>query len=222
MRTSVVTLVLVALATPAAAQSTYLGAALIVDVARYDRTAVEQPTFTLDMPSTDGEALGLGVQIGRAIGDRWGVEFEFARAGEIENGHSRVVAAATQFAALPAPDFAYDIETRHRTTSYGALAWVRQGLGERVDLTFLGGVVFTRVEVEQRLDVTDDRLAQWISVVPTISGIEHATAPAVGLQAAFKLNASAAVTMGLRLQGASVMDRGGWLLRPSTGIRWTF
>ena len=220
---------MLAVATPAAAQSTYVGGSVVFDIARFDKIEFDDEDLPRVTParSVDGEATGFNLRIGRALGERWGVEFEFARSGEIENSESYGVPFLTEFlppglSILPIADFQYQIETEQRYTNYGALAWIRQDLSDRVDLTYLGGVAFNRNDVDQDVRITDTRLAQWMTVIPDMSVTEYSIAPVVGIDAGFKLGEAAAITAGLRAQGATGGGRTGLLLRPNVGVRWTF
>lgn len=172
--------------------------------------------MTSTATSVDGEVLGFDLRIGRALGEHWGLEFEFARSGEIENQESYGLPFLADFgllpselAILPVPDFRYELETEQRYPSYGALAWVRQELGERVDLTYVGGVVFNRAGVEQEVRITDSRLVQWISAIPAMSVTEYSISPAVAVDAGFKVGEKAAITAGLRVHGATARGRTG-------------
>jgi opacity protein-like surface antigen len=221
---------MLAVATPAAAQSTYVGGSVVFDIARFDKIEYDDEDLARVSParSVDGEATGFNLRIGRALGERWGVEFEFARSGEIENSESYGVPFLTDLVLLPPElsraiaDFHYEIETEQRYTNYAALAWIRQDLGDRVDLSYLGGVVFNRNDVEQDVRITDTRLAQWMTVLPDLSVTEYSIAPVIGIDAGFKLGEAAAITAGLRAQGTAGGGRTGLLLRPNIGVRWTF
>ena len=223
MRWLIAVSVWLAIAATAAAQSTYVAASLVGDIARFDKIEFDDdlPRVTGSAATADGEALGFNVRIGRALGERWGLEFEFARSGAIENRVSYGVPRLTVFTSLPIPDFQYELETEQRYMGYGSWAWVRQDLGERVDFTYLGGLMFNRTEVEQDVRVTDPRFGQWISVIPEMTVTEYSISPAVGIDAGFRLSDAAAVTAGLRLHGVTA-GRTGVLLRPTVGVRWTF
>lgn len=218
-----------AVATPAAAQSTYVGASLVANVARFTNvdTGDGRSQITDATSSIDGESLGFNVRVGRALGERWGVEFEFARSGEIENSSSQIVSPPIvwpEFTGIPPiPNFGFGIEREQQHTSFGALLWVRQSIGDRLELSYLGGVTFTKTEIEQDFRVTDARLMQRAtSLVPNYSVDEHGVGPAVGLEADIKVSESAAITTGVRMQGLNVSGRNGWLVRPLVGLRWRF
>lgn len=230
MRNLIAILALLALATPAAAQSTYIGGSAVVDIARFDKVEFDDDLRRFAGPATsaDGEAIGFNVRIGRALGERWGLEFEFARSGSIENRASFGVPFLADFALLPpelailpAPDFQYALETEQRYMGYGTWAWLRQDVGERIDLTFLGGLMFNRAQVEQDMRVSDPRFSQWISIVPNMTVTEYSISPAAGIEAGFKVSDAAAITAGFRLHGVTA-GRTGLLLRPSVGLRWSF
>src|SRR5215208_6754855 len=73
-------LLLLALVQPAAAQSGYVSASLSGDVARFSHAE----SSLSDDDSGSGEALSFALRVGTGIGERWGVELEFARPQEIE------------------------------------------------------------------------------------------------------------------------------------------
>lgn len=228
MRNLIAILALLAVATPAAAQSTYIGGSAVFDIARFDKVEFDDDLrrFAGTATSADGEAVGFNVRIGRALGERWGLEFELARSGSIENRASFGVPFLTDFALLP-PEIAilpvpdYELETKQRYMGYGTWAWLRQDVGDRIDLTFLGGLMFNRAQVEQDVRVNDPRFAQWISIVPNMTVTEYSISPAAGIEAGFEVSDAAAITAGFRLHGVTA-GRTGLLLRPSVGVRWSF
>jgi opacity protein-like surface antigen len=221
MRWCVLVFAIVAMAPPAAAQSTYVGGSLVVDIARFSRIDYDDDFARIlaDEPSLDGEALGFNVKVGRTIGERWGVEFEFARSGELES-RNRVVTPLVRERldlVIPPLEFEYSIERSHLTL--GALAFIRQDLGDRLELSYLAGIAFNRVETDRDIEVSLP--IQIFPVVdPDFAAIEYGVGPSVGLEAAFTFG-SAALTGGVRLQTAGE-SRGSWLIRPNVGLRWTF
>lgn len=232
MRSVIVILALLALAAPAAAQSTYIGGSAVFDVARFDKVEFDEvPRFGGTASSADGDALGFNVRVGRALGERWGLEFEFARSGSIENLQLLGVPFLTSLTSfpilspdltiLPTPDFRYEVETEQRFTGYGTWAWLRQDVGARVDLTFLGGLMFNRAEIARSVHLSDAGLVPWLSIAPDLTVTEYSISPAAGIEAGFKVGEAAAITAGLRLHGVTA-GRTGLLLRPSVGLRWSF
>jgi opacity protein-like surface antigen len=224
MRLCVVLVALFVAAAPAAAQSTYVGASLVGDFARFGGVDFEDDEFSRIIAgesSEDGGALGFNVKLGRELGERWGVELEFARTGEYEHRNSIALPAGLPERLdirIPLPPFEFETERRH--TMIAALAFVRQELGDRVGLSYFGGVSFNRVDTEQ--EFTGPRILIFPPVtIPSYETIDYGVGPAVGVEAAFKFGA-AAVTTGVRLQSANGAGRSGWLIRPNVGMRWTF
>jgi opacity protein-like surface antigen len=220
MRSFLVFILFVAVSTPAAAQSTYVGASLVGDVARVNKIEFDDDFARLigtDV-AEDGEALGFNVKVGREIGERWGVELEFARTGEFETrGVAAIPAIFPERLDLRVPPLEFESERTH--TMIGALAFVRQELGDRVELSFLGGISFNRIETEH--EYTGPRILIFPPVpVPNYEQTTYGVGPTIGVESAFEFGA-AAVTTGVRLQ---TLGNGGsgWLIRPNVGMRWTF
>jgi opacity protein-like surface antigen len=231
MRLCLVFLALLAFVPPAAAQSTYVGASLVGDIARYSGVDYDDDEIVriLGDSSDNGEALGFNVKIGRAITERWGVEFEYARSGEFDGNAFQVFPAGIRelLPTLPGGssltiwnDFRVESERRH--SSMSALAFVRQDIGDRVELSFLGGVAFNRVETEYDYDIDIRRLGIVPAMLDDVTNIEYSVGPAVGAEAAFKFGDSAAVTGGIRLHGIGTTGLSGWMIRPNVGMRWSF
>ena len=228
----------VLVATPAAAQSTYIGGSLVGDIARFGKLETGD-TFSRLVPpadsSIDGETLGFGITAGRALGERWGVELEFVRSGEIENRSTRrlgpiLIPTLPTLPTLPGlpgtipipfPDFEIELETELQHTTIGALAWVRHDVGDRMELSYLGGISFIRSELESHIGVNDPRF-DILSLVPESKAIEYQAGPAVGIDASFKFGDHVAVVTGLRMLALTAESRSGWLIRPAAGVRWRF
>ena len=111
--------------------------------------------------------------------------------------------------------------------SWSTLAWLSQPLGDWVELAFLGGASFTRLEWEQEFDFVVPALAllrpDFIdAIAPSVEVTEFSVDPIVGIDARVRLADRLWIVPGMRLQGASIERRAGWLLRPSIGVRWGF
>jgi hypothetical protein len=200
-----------------------VGASLVGDIARFSKIDYDEDFARIltTEPAADGEALGFNVKVGRTLGERWGVEFEFARTGTFEDRASVILPAVIERLDLRIPpvEFGYEVERTH--LMLGALAFVHQDLGDRVELSYLGGVMFNRVESDQDFDEGDFRIQIFPpAVYPDFETIEYGVGPAAGIEAAIKFG-SAALTTGVRLQSAGI-GRGGWMIRPNVGMRYTF
>jgi hypothetical protein len=241
MRAFVVVICLL-IGAPAAAQSTSIGVTANWDFARYSRVEIDEPSLTIDpaADSLDGDALGFTVSVRRAIGEDWGVAAEFSRTGEIESRTTRRISPIRGIPTLPTlptipgvgqipiplppfpiPDFELTLQSEQQHQTIAALAWVRHDVGDRLDLSYTGGISFVRSEYERELTITDQRLA--IFVAPTdLSTVDLSIGAAVGVDADVELTDHTAFTAGVRLQSLGGDGRGGWLVRPTAGVRWTF
>lgn len=226
MRSTLLMIFLFAGTLPALAQNTTISASLTGNVARFARTEA-RPAPIADLSAIDGEAIGFTVGIGRAIGERWGVTFEVGRSGEIESRQEvefdpRLSARpALVPPGIPIPDFSFVSTSEVQLTTFSALAWVGHEAGSRLELTYGGGVTFTRAESERDFEVTDPRLAIW-TVPSGLRMIEYGAAPVAGIDAVFKFTDHTALTAGVKLHGIQVQGLSGWLLRPGVGVRWAF
>jgi hypothetical protein len=171
-------------AAPALAQSAYTSASLIGDVVRNSHTVI----VGLDEGvAGDGEALGFALRIGAALGDRWGVELEFARPSEIENQTRRQIGPVPLLPVpfpvtgglIPTIDFG--IRVRQRISSLGTLAWVRHTVANRTDLVYLAGAGFHHVVQETDVELTL-RLIVGLSL-PSMKTVTYRVGPVVGFEA---------------------------------------
>ena len=234
MQRCIALLGLLILSTPAAAQSTYVGASLVGDLARFakvDYGDSDTPRILGDV-SNDGEAIGFNVKIGRAFSERWGLEFEYARSGTFEDSFPQFLPALTPERLLPTlppgvvvsiPSIDLEVNSERRYMSMSALAFVRQDVGNRVELSFLGGIAFHRISTATDFDIDIRRLAIYPPILlDDIETIDYHAGPSVGAEAAFRLGDSAAITGGVRLHALTDGGRSGWMIRPNIGMRWQF
>jgi hypothetical protein len=217
----------------ASAQSTYVGASLLGEFARYGGVDLDDDDGSLasiisvDDLSRSGEAVGFDLRIGRAITDRWGVEFTFARGGTIEKERTneisfRLINVPVTFPpSIGFPDIEFEQRTELQHTTFDAIAFLRQELGSRINLAVLGGASFNRVAMEQSVRITDQRLAQFAPLLPfppSAEVVSYGVGAVVGAEVIIDVGEHAAVTGGARLHGVP----GGWLIRPAVGLRWAF
>jgi hypothetical protein len=216
--------VLVSVAAPAAAQSTYIAAGVGADIFRPG--GVEG--IGVDAPR-GGEAVAWSLRLGTAVTDRWGVEVGFTRPAEIEGEIRQVypllaAAGLSGLAQVPgaALSFSPTVRTSRRNTTLDAIAWVAQRVGSRVDLIYLGGVAFNRT-----IEEVDFSLAPRGGILPIIAPTSTRTTtygagPVAGLEARLTLTTRAFLIPGIRLHGTSSQAGGGWLVRPSVALGWRF
>jgi hypothetical protein len=221
-----VTALVVVSVLPAAAQGTYVGAALTGDITRSTSSSSEgQPEF-----DQNGQALGFALRLGTSIGSFWGVEAEFSRPGEIEQDGINALPFTTTTLTWRNGDvdvvgqslpFGYNLETRERNSTFSTNLWARQEIGGSAAIVYLGGLAFTRSEYETRMDFRLPIVLPGLtSLLPPRSTetIVYSVRPNVGIEGRIRMTDHAELVPGIRLLGL----QDGWLIRPSVGIDWTF
>ena len=231
MKISVTALALLLVIAPSVcAQGAYVSAFLTGDVVRLD--GVEG---TGRGESRNGEAIGFALRLGTELSPKWGVELEFARPAEIETvdspgivplpaGPPVVVTPGNGTITIPdstvLPIFSYSFRTRQRNTTLSPALWVRQELSTRVSLVYSGGAAFRRQTSELTIEIQPSPVPGIPIVFPP--SVTKTTAYDVGAFAGIEgrigLTEHVQLVPGVRLHGIS----GGWLLRPSVGMGWTF
>ena len=221
------------------AQTTYVGASAVADIARFSSAGIED--------SSGGEAFGWSLRVGTAITDRWGIDLEFTRPGEIEQENSfdflagRPQTIFTGFAPslIPiSPGMPIDIgrigaslslpfssTTAHRYSTLTIMPYIRQSLGSRADIVYLGGLALVRTSSELSfggsLGSVGGRPGAGIPRFEQ-SLVSYGAAPAVGLDVRVSMTDRLRLVPGLRLLVVDEGGRSGWITRPSIGLQWTF
>jgi hypothetical protein len=219
-----------AIARPAAAQG-YVAASVFGDIARFD-----QYESTGSDSSGSGEAIGFALRLGTAIGPRWGVDLEFARPSQIETELSPpyipLLMTTDLLPSVPpnigspvVPDaifpYSYRVETHQRNTTLATSVWIGQPVTPRFTLRYLAGIAFGRTTRD--IDVVYEPLPRFAPIITvpartSSSATTYDVGPLVGVEGAIGLTEHVQLTPGIRLHGIE----GGWLLRPSVGLGWTF
>jgi len=216
------------LSAPAHAQSPSIGVFLIGDIVRLN----QYDARTGD--SGNGEAFGFGLRLGTPVGEKWGVELEFARPGEITSDQtpeivpyltSPIVRGALQTGPdlavidpVTLPAYSFRIRTTQRRTTLSPSLWVRQEISPRFSLLYLGGVAFGRTTNEVEITYLFSRPG--IAPIPPSRAetIVYDARPLAGVEGRIRMSGSVDFVPGLRLQSVE----GGWLVRPALGLSWTF
>src|SRR5687768_14990405 len=102
------------------AQSAYVGASVFGDIVRSSGSS-----SVVTERSGSGEAIGFTVRAGTPLGDRWGVELEFARPSEIEESAENSIlplltvdrALLPPGVTLPPPFFSFGFRSSFRNTT---------------------------------------------------------------------------------------------------------
>jgi hypothetical protein len=222
--TSCLTAILVfSSATSAAAQSPYVGAAVIADVVRSSGSRDQQPG--------SGETIGGALRVGTSLGPRWGVDLEFVRSGETDWRPDVTILAGLPRGVPdaffgPVPDLAIfptpNIEVESQLSTLTASLWFRQNVSDRFSLVYLGGVVFSRTEAETQIEYGPIGLPRGGPTVPTRlysnEAVLYDTGVSVGLDGDIEMTDHLRLVPGLRMLAIESQ----WLLRPSVGLRWRF
>jgi hypothetical protein len=225
MRPWIVLVMLLCCASVAGAQSTFVSGSLTGELARFGSVETVPSIGGLD-GSLDGETVGFGVALERALGEQWGVALEVVRPGTISGEDSyELPINLTIFPPLPPIEIQTEFE--HRRLSWNTLAWLAHPIGDRVELGFYGGLAFTRTRFELIRLVTVPALVLLRpgvidGIAPSTTITEFSVDPVVGLDARIRLNDRFAVVPGVRVQSGDLGGRSGWLFRPSVGLRFGF
>ncbi len=207
-------------AVPALAQSTSVGASFVGNIVRSGSVESDQGLSLLT--STDGESIGVSLSVAQALGERWGVEVEFVRPGEVERENVEDLGAVLSPPTIFRP-IEYRVRYRQRHTTIGTTVWFRQAVGGRTSLVYLGGVSFARVRRESEIELVTRALlpGQFLPVVPPrTTSVVYSAGPMVGFEARIALTSRAFFIPGIRLHDVGAFA--GWLLRPGIGVQWEF
>ena len=217
------------------AQGAYVGGAVAAEVVRTSSSKSGGTTYD----SGNGEAFAGAIRVGTFLTERFGVELEHFRPGQIESdaggpiylanagdvGYSFTATGATASGLYDLVPSFLSQTVRVRTSTTSALLTARQSLGGRVDLVYLGGIGFSRVV--RQIEYGFPRLAIPLPAVSPIQNYstritQYAAGPVVGVEVWAGMTDHAQVVAGLRVHtlGQSVVD--GWMIRPSVGLAWKF
>jgi hypothetical protein len=205
-------------AIPALAQSVYVAGDVGVALARFGNQDDEGGDSTTSSES---------VSVRTSLASNWGVELGFTR-DNVERftasprGVVFLLPGSFIGRAYPLPNsIASDVfEAKRQQSSIDAGAWVRQPIGDRVDLVYHAGASFLR----ERGDITEIITygqrpgALPPTRIPIGYGITYGTRPFVGMESRISMGSHARLVPGLRVQG--ITD--GWLFRPYVGVGWQF
>jgi hypothetical protein len=219
MRVALGCLLALLTATSATAQSPYAGGSVVFDIVRLSGSR------DFDT-SGDGESVGGAVRVGTSIGERWGVDLEFARTGDIESQPDVRILGDTFPTITPIPAIfpQPEINTRRQSSMLTTTLWGRHEAGDRLDLVYLGGVAFTRTETHLRIEIPGFPIPLPIggvirpAQVIEQEAVSYGTGVAVGLDGRIRMTERLRLVPGVRLLGVP----GGWVVRPAIGVHWMF
>lgn len=226
-------LLLGAFSAPAHAQGAYVSASLIGDVVRNTHTELSGASDG----SRGGEAIGFALRVGTEVASVFGVEVEFARPSVIESEWSpEVIPLADPRPAIVTsggtivpdpglvfPIFQYQLRTAQRYTTLSTMLWARHDLSDRVSLAYLGGVSFQRTTQEIEFEFQPVAILPPGLTFPTIyplatKTVTYRAGPVAGIEGRIWLTDQVHLVPGVRLHGLD----GGWLVRSTVGLGWSF
>jgi hypothetical protein len=224
MRLVVGSALVIAWASTASAQSAYVGASFIGDVVKLSGSGYGDNNGS-------GETFGGALRAGMSLGQQWGVELEFARSGEVE-ATPDVFLAQGSFTFPPFDDPALfpilQFSSKRQLSTISTMVWWSQEVSDRVGLAYLGGVAFTRTEIDLRVDhplplgppVPFRPIEIPIGFPRTIEqeSTSYDADVAVGFEGRIGMTEHLRLTPGIRLQTVP----GGWAIRPGVGLQWRF
>jgi hypothetical protein len=218
---------------PAMAQSMYVAGALAGEFVL--TTSTEAGGSTIE--GGNGQALAGAIRVGTHVTPRIGVELELFRPGRIETNTNGPIyladAGVRQYPSFTTvgdlvPDLGLPSiigqKTRVRTTTISTLAFVRQSLGSRVDLIYLGGVGFSRVVHDLEYGFPRVMLPGAPQIAPSFSTrtTQYGVGPVVGVEGRIGMTEHMRLVAGLRIHALDDSLIDGWLIRPSVGLAWMF
>ena len=215
---------------PVMAQSVYAAGAVGADI-----TLVSGQRSSPFSSPPGGEAFSGAARLGTVLNDRFGIELEVSRAGELRS---------TSQSGIPipllavAPIFLGDVEFRTRVTTISTSASIRQQVSDAVALVYLGGIVFHRTDSE--MTFRGPRLSRITIPTPPITispgfdvisasapfflppsntdSVQYGVGPVVGFEAHIGYGEHFLIVPGVRMHGLP----NSWLLRPTVGAGWRF
>jgi hypothetical protein len=190
------------LAAPAAqAQTPYIGASASADVVRFSGAVDGVFDF-----NGDGEAFGWSVRAGVPLGERWGIDAEFVRAGNVESDATFPVDFPSELPFPPSSltpsqvnlgvftfiPSSLEFSRKERFDTLSTTAWYRQDITGRFSLVYLGGLAFVRASREVTLPSFDFWCAGGPGFPPLCDdtvettveeSVSYSAAPTVGIEA---------------------------------------
>jgi hypothetical protein len=231
LRIAVVLTMLGACAVPSHAQSIYVAGSVGADILLVSG----QESAGLPLPNGGGEALSGAARLGVLFEDRFGVELEVGRAGEIRRSSQPGGPLPLEGAfSIVVPEMTFSTQV----TTVSTTASIRQQVADSVALVYLGGVVFHRTDSRVEfggfpilpfpvlsvqgsfappsgLTVPPSRLT-----IPSyrVDGVQYGAGPVVGFETHIGVGEHLRVIPGVRLHGLPQA----WLVRPSVAAGWAF
>lgn len=161
----------------------------------------------------DGEAFGGVVSVGTSLSSRWDLEVGVEVPRFSTDLQPRLVTVKRSVITLQS-------RTRNRPLSVTTLVRFRGATRGRVQLGYLGGLSFLRLQRQFDADAPADTPS---SLIPSPHElVQYGAAPTLGIDARVAIAAHLSLVPAIHMTAFSLQDVGGVLVRPRIAVRWTF
>jgi hypothetical protein len=210
MRSTVGLAIMMGIACAAAAQSppaegSYVSLSAIVDVKRFSG---DPATNVLD-----GQSAGIAAAFGSSLGARWDLEIGVDVPRDSTSSRPRVVTVRREAITLQS-------RTRNRALSFEALIRFRARQAGRVQIGYLGGLSFLRLQ--RQFDTVAPAGTPDALVPRPTELLSYGAAPTIGVDAHLDVTDHLIVVPAIRVSAFNFDGVSGVLLRPRIGVGWVF
>ena len=194
-----------AVAQSAASQHPYVSVSAIADVKRFSG---DPATNVLD-----GQTAGIAAAFGSSLGARWDLEVGVDAPRDSTNSRPRVVTVRREVITLQS-------RTRNRALSFDALIRFRARQRGRLQMGYLGGLSFLRLQ--RQFDTVAPADTPEALVPRPTELLSYGAAPTIGVDAHLALTDHLLVVPAIRVSAFNFDGVSGVLLRPRIGVGWVF
>jgi len=192
-------------AQPQPSEGVYVSASALVEVKRFSG----DPTTN----KLDGQAFGGAFALGTSLGTRWDLEVGVDTARVTADVQQRSVTVQRKTITLQS-------RTRNRAMSVATLIRLRTAPHGRVQVGYLGGLSFVRLQ--RQFDTLAPAGTAAALVPRPFETVDYGAAPTVGIDARVVIAAHLSVVPAIHVSAFDFHDTSGVLVRPRIGIRCTF
>jgi hypothetical protein len=167
-------------------------------------------------PATDmlsGHGVGASVAIGSSVADHWDVELGVDFPRFTEATQSSTVTVRRQIITL-------DAATKNRTLAVTALIRYRAIRRGRLQIGYLGGLSFLRLQRRFETQAPDGTPASLIPRPQEL--VDYGPAPVLGIDARIALGPRLSVVAAVQASAFAFREVSGVLVRPRIGVAWRF
>lgn len=161
----------------------------------------------------NGDGFGGSVAVGTHLAARWDLEAGFDASGFTETTHSHSLTVRRDTVTLQSI-------TRNRAMSFAALVRYHTAPRGRLQIGYLGGLQFLRLQRQFETEGPADTPA---SLLPKpLDLVDYGAAPVVGVDVRIGITGRLYIIPALHVSAFQFRDVSGLLVRPRIGVRWAF